>query len=170
MNKRVLCTIVLLISVYSAWVHAQCTLINGTNYTLPGGNSPASVTFSPDGMLLATANSLSDDVSLFNVTGSGLTGGVSYGMPSGGSAPRSVAFSPDGMLLATANQVSDDVSLFIVDCGMPMTTTTGGMTTTTGGMSTTTGSVTNSAEDSDASRVETVAGYYILLLIGMIEQ
>ncbi len=65
------------------------------------------------------------------------------------------------MLLATANVNSDDVSLFTVDCGMPMTTTTGGMSTTTG-------SVT-SIEESGASRVETVAGY-IVLLTGMIEQ
>ena len=61
--------------------------------------------------------------------------------------------------------------LFTVDCGMPMTTTTGGMTTTTGGMSTTTGSVTSSepTEESGATRVETVARY-IALLLGMIEQ
>ena len=81
-------------------------------------------------MLLATANTNTDDVSLFNVTGSGLSGGVSYGLPSGGNLPESVAFSPDGMLLATANSGSADVSLFTVDCVMPMTT--GGMTTTNG--------------------------------------
>ncbi len=169
MNNRVLFTIALVISVYNPLVDAQCTLINGTNYTLPsGGDTPQSVAFSPDGMLLATANSDSDDVSLFNVTGSVLSGGVSYGLPSGGDTPVSVTFSPDGMLLATGNVGSSDVSLFTVDCGMS-TTTTGGMTTTTGGMSTTTGGVTSSAEDSGATRVESVAGY-ILLLIGMIEQ
>ena len=113
-------------------------------------------------MLLATANTNTDDVSLFNVTGSGLSGGVSYGLPNVGDRPSSIEFSPDGMMLATANEGTADVSLFTVDCGMPMTTTTGGMSTTTG-------SVTSSAEDSGAARVETVAAY-IALLIGMIEQ
>ena len=136
-------------------------LSGGINYPLPtGGDRPNSVTFSPDGSLLAATNVGSDDMSLFNVTGSTLSGGINLPLPASGDGPQSVSFSPDGILLATANGNSDDVSLFTVDCGMPMTTTTGGMTTTTGGMSTTTGGVTSS-EVSGASRVETVAGYII---------
>jgi uncharacterized repeat protein (TIGR01451 family) len=86
------------------------------------GSFPAGVAFSPNGRLLATANLLSNDVSLFDVAGGTLhqVSGSPFstnGSAAGGDRPESVAFSPDGTLLATANVRSNDVSLFDVAGG-----------------------------------------------------
>ena len=69
-----------------------------------------SVAFSPDGSLLATANT-GGNVSVFSVgAGGALTPVAGSPFPTGnriaGSEPFSVAFSPDGSLLATANEAA----------------------------------------------------------------
>src|SRR5205823_6080136 len=80
------------------------------------GSDPVSVAFSPDGSLLAVANSFSNNVSEFSVNKS--TGALSPvpGSPfAAGSAPWSVTFSPRGGLLAVANSGSNDLSVFSVN-------------------------------------------------------
>ncbi len=84
-------------------------------YSIPG-SYPLSIAFSPNGAYLATANSESNDVTIFNVGANGnLSGGTSYSVGSG--QPQSIAFSPDGKYLATANLGSNDVTVFSIETG-----------------------------------------------------
>ncbi len=90
------------------------TKITGSPFA--AGNSPRSVTYSPDGLFLAVANQNSDDVSIFSVNQS--TGALTeiFGSPfAAGTLPSSVAYSPDGLFLAVANEISNDVSVFSVE-------------------------------------------------------
>lgn len=97
---------------------AKCILSNGQSYSLPlGAKGPVSVAFSPDGKLLATANIVSDDVTVFNVTKYSLKDGISYSLPREGTSPLSIKFSHDGKLLATGNFDTHDISLFNVTTG-----------------------------------------------------
>jgi 6-phosphogluconolactonase (cycloisomerase 2 family) len=99
----------------------------GATTQVPGspfatGAGPDSVTFSPSGQLLATANYTDDTVSMFSVGTHGQLSQVS-GSPVAtgqGSEPQSVVFSPDGGLLATADG-SDAVSVFSVAPGGTLT-------------------------------------------------
>ena len=101
MKKIFYILMILLAGTHNCLAHAQCALVNATNYALPTDASiPLSVTFSPDGTLLATANANSDDVSLFNVSGNMLIGGINYPLPSPGDTPFSITFSPDKFTLS----------------------------------------------------------------------
>jgi hypothetical protein len=92
----------------------QLTAVTQT-VTPSTGSEPASVAFSPDGTLLATANFGTSTVSVFQVAASGqLTAVTQTVTPSTGSEPYSLAFSPDGTLLATANLNASTVSMFTV--------------------------------------------------------
>jgi 6-phosphogluconolactonase (cycloisomerase 2 family) len=76
------------------------------------GRRPEAVAFSPDGRLLASADSIDNAVSVFAVAPS-----VSrlQGSPlTTGSLPSAVAFSPDGALLAVTNYGGDTVSVYAV--------------------------------------------------------
>jgi 6-phosphogluconolactonase len=83
------------------------------------GSSPLSVSFSPNGKLLATANYGSGTVSLFSVDPS--SGQLTPVTPTPTSSvdtglePSAVTFSPNGSLLAAASSGSDVVSVFSVE-------------------------------------------------------
>jgi 6-phosphogluconolactonase (cycloisomerase 2 family) len=88
--------------------------VPGSPFAAPLG--PTSVTFSPSGALLATANFYASNVSVFSVDPSTGTLNPVVGPPlATGLNPSSVAFSPNGGLLATANKASSNVSVFSVD-------------------------------------------------------
>ncbi len=58
------------------------SLVLGTSFPLPNGSlQPKSITFSYDNSYVATANSNSNDVSLFKFVSGQLTGGISYALP-----------------------------------------------------------------------------------------
>jgi 6-phosphogluconolactonase (cycloisomerase 2 family) len=104
------------VSMYTVGTGGGLTPVAGSPYDLGAGNNPFTVTLSPDGTLLATANQDGDTVSVFRVgTGGGLTpvAGSPYSTGSG-SQPLSVAFSADGELLASADSNSGKVSMFSV--------------------------------------------------------
>jgi uncharacterized repeat protein (TIGR01451 family) len=89
-----------------------------TNY--PAGAEPFSVAIDPGGDFLATANNVTDNVSIFGIAADGTLTPVAgspfstHGPSGGGGLPYSVAFSPGGGLLATANSDEGDVSVFQV--------------------------------------------------------
>ena len=88
------------------------------------GMAPQSVTFSPGGKLLATANA-NGTLSVLSVTTSGALAEVSGSPFVTGFHPESVAFSPDGGLLASANAGSGTVSVFSVGAGGALTEVSG---------------------------------------------
>ncbi|MGI8430241.1 MAG: lactonase family protein [Solirubrobacteraceae bacterium] len=103
------------VGVVSASAAAFVSPLLGSPFSTGAGSRPFSVAFSPGGGLLATSNYLTDGVSLFSVSGSGLTALAGSPFSTGaGSGPVSVAVSPGGGLLATANSGTDGVSLFSV--------------------------------------------------------
>ena len=71
---------------------------------------PTSVTLSPDGTRLYTANAASDDISVID-----LDLGRGVGHVAVGHHPRDLALSPDGKRLYTLNLVSDDISVVDTD-------------------------------------------------------
>src|SRR5947209_3548562 len=79
----------------------------------PVGTAPSSVAFSSNG-LLATANTMSNNVSVFSVAPDGALTPVPPSPYTVGNSPTSVAFSPSGGLLATANSAGRSVSVFSV--------------------------------------------------------
>jgi 6-phosphogluconolactonase (cycloisomerase 2 family) len=79
------------------------------------GSGPSAVAFSPSGGLVATADYIGGDVSVFSYNASSGTLAPVSGSPfQAGVGPDSVAFSPNGQLLAVANLVDDTVSIFSV--------------------------------------------------------
>jgi DNA-binding beta-propeller fold protein YncE len=84
------------------------------------GALPSSTAFSPNGRLLATANSASNSVSVFSVSANGALTEVGSPTPTGDS-PLSLSFSSDGRLLATANSGSNSVSVFSVSANGALT-------------------------------------------------
>jgi 6-phosphogluconolactonase len=78
------------------------------------GRFPISVTFSPDGGLLALANEVGNTVSVFSVASAGVLTPVPGSPFAVGSDPDSIAFSPSGGLLAVANFTDNTVSVFSV--------------------------------------------------------
>ena len=84
---------------------------------MPAGSiEPQSVAFSHNGLGVATANAVSDDVTVFTLTGGLLNSGVSYPLLFGSQSPNSVAFSPDDLNLAVANRLTNNVTIFTTDC------------------------------------------------------
>ena len=71
---------------------------------------PAAVLLSPNGRILYTVNSASDDLSVVD-----LDQGIGIGHVVVGQHPRDLALSPDGMRLYTLNLVSDDISVVDAD-------------------------------------------------------
>lgn len=101
------------------WQINACCLTSGTRYLLPSGSAqPIAVAFSPNGSLLATANSSSNNVTLFTVTNGVLNSGTPYALPAGSVQPGQIAFSPDGSLLAVLNKSSGNIVLFQVSGGV----------------------------------------------------
>jgi WD40 repeat protein len=94
-------------------------------YEFPAGQAPVSVAFSPNGTLLATANSGDDTVSVFSVSVGGQLTQITGSPFATGSDPVSVAFSPDGTRLATANRTDATVSVFSVSVGGQLTQVSG---------------------------------------------
>jgi hypothetical protein len=91
------------------------------------GQQPSSVTFSPDGKLLATADAGANKVSVFSVASGGALSEVSGSPFSTGQQPSSVAFSSSG-LLASADAEDNTVSVFFHDTTPPVTAGTGDLT------------------------------------------
>jgi len=87
--------------------------------TVDAGMQPQSVTFTPNGLFLATANVYSNSVSVFGVDDT--TGALTPVTQSPatnadtGKYPFDAAFSPGGGLLAVANDGSNTVSMFAVN-------------------------------------------------------
>jgi WD40 repeat protein len=95
---------------------AVSTLTPVAGSPFAAGNEVSAVAFSPNGGLVAVANSGDNTVSVFSVDPS--TGALSEvsGSPFDvGEGPQSVAFSPSGGLLAVANNGDGTVSVFSVD-------------------------------------------------------
>jgi 6-phosphogluconolactonase (cycloisomerase 2 family) len=97
------------------------TQVAGSPFSVDSGGNPASATFSPDGRLLAIANTLGDGVTVLSVSAGGMLTPVGSATPTGaGTTPVSVAFSPNGQLLVTANggsgahSIPGSVSVFAV--------------------------------------------------------
>src|SRR5664279_5148016 len=91
----------------------QCPFTVGTGGVLteitgspfPTGGDPESVTFNPDGTLLATADVHDNAISMFSVGSDGTLTPVGSPVNTGASsAPSSVAFSSSGGLSAVANK------------------------------------------------------------------
>jgi 6-phosphogluconolactonase len=79
------------------------------------GNGPEAVAFSPDGILLVSANSgAGDNLSVFSVSPGGALSEVPGSPVATGTDPVAVAFSPNGQLLADANEGDDSLSIFSV--------------------------------------------------------
>ena len=95
-------------------MNATC---NPISYVIPPPvGTPESISFSPNGSYLATANADLNSVAIITVNSNGtLNKGTSYAIPVDAVSPVSVAFSPDGNYLATANANSDNVSVFYVE-------------------------------------------------------
>ncbi|MGO9971670.1 MAG: lactonase family protein [Solirubrobacteraceae bacterium] len=89
------------------------------------GPMPRSVAFSPDGTLLAVANSEDDTISIFAVDSSGNLTEISGSPFATGSDPVSVTFSPNGSLLAVANSEDGTVSIFSVGQSNTLTPVSG---------------------------------------------
>jgi uncharacterized repeat protein (TIGR01451 family) len=81
---------------------------------------PHDVRFSPDGSLLASANSNDRSVSVFRVGAGGQLTPVQT-IPTGGIEPSSLSFSPGGGLVAVVNILSHNVSVFRVGSGGQLT-------------------------------------------------
>jgi len=87
--------------------------------TVGAGMQPQSVTFTPNGLFLATANVYSNSVSVFGVND--MTGALTPVVQSPatnadtGTEPYSAAFSPSGGLLAVPNDGAGTVSMFLVN-------------------------------------------------------
>lgn len=114
MNMLLFLSMVVLISIHGIPANTTCVLTNGIDYALPAGSlNPVSISFSPGGTLLATANFgvILNSVSLFSVKDGGLSNGVNYAT---GDGARSVSFSPNGKLLVIANYDSNSLSVYRV--------------------------------------------------------
>lgn len=108
--KKILLLSILFIS-SNELLGSRCTLVNGTSYSYPAGVTMAfGVSFSPDSSLMATANFVSNNLSLFNITDGVLTGGINYPAP----ACAQLAFSPKGNILAAIDSAADGVRVFSV--------------------------------------------------------
>ena len=112
------------VSVFSVGAGGALTSVAGSPFPADGGgsDSPLSVAFSPDGSLLATANSVAGvGVSLFAVAAGGVLTPVVGSPFSTGSQQYavSVAFSPAGGLLAVANAAVGGDSVSVFSLGSP---------------------------------------------------
>lgn len=93
--------------VFRVGVNAAANFTDGAN--------PGWLAFSPDGELLATSNTTTNNVTVFHVAPNGVLSHVDSPFSTlPGTGPLGVAFSPDGRLLATTNTTSNNVSLFEV--------------------------------------------------------
>ncbi len=101
-----------LFAVPSAAAHPAFRPVAGSPF--PAGSQPDALAFSPNGKLLATADSGWNTVEVFSVSSSGALTPVTGPPTSTGSTPSSVAFSPDGRLLAVANSLDNTISIFSV--------------------------------------------------------
>ena len=112
------------VSVFSVGAGGALTPVAGSPFPADGAgsDSPLSVAFSPDGSLLATANSVAGvGVSLFAVAAGGVLTPVVGSPFSTGSQQYavSVAFSPAGGLLAVANEAGGGDSVSVFSLGSP---------------------------------------------------
>ena len=78
------------------------------------GTDPASLAFSPNGALVATADTGGNNVAVFGVSSVGALGPVPFSLFPTGVAPSSVAFSPNSGLVAVANRGSNAVQMYSV--------------------------------------------------------
>ena len=102
---RMICRMLVLAIVACAFAPPAGAFVEVSGSPFAAGSEPLSVAFGLGGRLLATANGLGDNVSVFSVNQR--TGVLSMvpGSPfATGRFPVSVAFSPDGRLLAAVNQ------------------------------------------------------------------
>ena len=97
-------------------------LSKGTTYALPSGSQyPIQAVFSSNGLYLATADSNSQSVTMFNVGRAGqLSGATSYLISLPELIPTSLTFSPGSAYLATSNS-SGSVSIFTVSANGTLT-------------------------------------------------
>lgn len=100
------------------------TASNGTvsfNQSIPSGNFPIDIDYSPDGQYLSICNLLDASVNVFKVQPNGtlayINGNLAnstYPTGAGASFPTSIVYSPNQKFLATANQ-SNNISVFNVN-------------------------------------------------------
>ncbi len=107
------------------------TAVAGSPFATDEG--PVSAVFNPSGSLLATANYLAGDVSMFALNGQTNALAPAPGSPyTAGNGPDSVAFDPSGTLLAVSNLVDGTVSVFSVTASSGALTEVPGSPFTTG--------------------------------------
>jgi WD40 repeat protein len=113
------------VSIFSVGPAGTLTQIDGSPF--PAGSEPASVAFSADGGLLATANEGDHTVSVFSVGSDGTLKQVDQSPFTTGNntAPFSLAFSPAGGVLAVADDEIADVTMFTVGSGGVLTQVVG---------------------------------------------
>lgn len=103
------------VSTYTVAANGLLTHVGDANTGTSPSSDPTSITFSPNGSLLATGNEGSGTVSVFTLAASGAPTRVSE--TTSGDLTQMVSFSPDGDLLAAANAESGTVSIFTVAAG-----------------------------------------------------
>jgi 6-phosphogluconolactonase (cycloisomerase 2 family) len=92
------------------------TFVPATGSPVASGAGPYSVAFASTNALLASANYLAQNVSVYSVNAStGVLKAVPGSPFATGRGPAAVALSPSGTLLATANLIDGTVSVFSVD-------------------------------------------------------
>ena len=78
------------------------------------GANPQTVTFSPSGGLVASANTSGGNLSVFSVSSAGVLTPVTGSPFTTGVNPFGVAFNPNGTLLANTNEGENTISVFSV--------------------------------------------------------
>ena len=124
------------VSVFVLAPGGRLTQVPGSPFATGPRTYPRSVAFSPDGRLLATANTDGNSVSVFSVEPAGrLTAvpGSPFAIGGRGADPVSVAFSPLGGLVATANLLGNTVSVLAVRPGGALTQVSGSPFAAVGG-------------------------------------
>jgi len=111
--------------------------LSSVGATLSTGNSPVALAITPSLNALFIANSGSNNISSYTLSGNaGLTAGSSTA--TGGTIPMGLAVDPAGKFLFVANEASSNISVFSINgaalskvAGSPFTTIPGGSTTPT---------------------------------------
>ncbi len=114
-KASVICALLVCVTAMAA---GNCSF-NITSYPLPYGSKQANaIAFSPDGQYLASCDTSSNTVILYNVLQGGrLDNAMTYPLPPGCLAPLAIVFSPDGKYVYTANRDSYNIVAFDLDNG-----------------------------------------------------
>ena len=135
MYKKNLFFIVLLCIFNFLQADITVTPVTGSPFALSGGATfPQGIDCSPNGLFVATANTNTDNVSVFTVNQTtGFLTEVAGSPFTAGDGPEGVSFSPDNLFLAAANRNTNDVTVFTVNQTTGVLTEIAGSPFATGG-------------------------------------